>query len=128
MVFYISLLILVIISILYFRRNRTESRQYREFLNVFQNTDITIPTLKFGSSYSWPTFDITFATKEDYQFAERNGLFDDFKNRIKAYYDSKFDPERAVYFTYPGQKHVAKKSYDRFKSLFVQTACTDRCT
>ena len=105
MVFYISLLIFVIIAIVYFRRNRTESRQYRDFLKVFQHTEISIPTLKLGSSYSWPTFSITFANKEDYEFAERNGLFDKFKNRIKSYYDSQFDPDRAVYFTYPGQKH-----------------------
>ncbi|MEO8765263.1 MAG: hypothetical protein ABI416_13285 [Ginsengibacter sp.] len=56
--------------------------------------------LKVSSRYDWPAFKVTFESKGDLDFARRNKLTDDFTNRIKSYYNSDFDANMALYFTY----------------------------
>jgi len=92
----------VMVGLLWLKQKRSQWRLTKEFEKVFKNSPIKLPTLKIGSSYSWPTFDITFSTKEDLEFAESRGLIQQFKNRITIYYDKEFDPDRAIYCTYIG--------------------------
>jgi hypothetical protein len=80
-----------------------KSKQYKDFLEVFQNEHIKLPTLKFGTSYSWATFEIVFSSKEDYEISKQKGLQDLFKTRIKRYYNPEFNPDLSVYYKYIGQ-------------------------
>jgi len=87
-------------------------QQAKDFEDTFKNAKIKSPTLEIGTSYSWATFSITFWTKEDLEFAESNGLVEQFKKRIKGYYDKEFDPDRAVYCTYVGHVPAWKAMVD----------------
>ena len=102
----------VLIGLLWLKERISQWRLTKEFENVFKNTQIKLPTLKIGSSYSWPTFDITFSTKEDLEFAESRGLIQQFKNRIRTYYDKEFDPDRAIYCTYVGNVPAWKAMFN----------------
>ena len=83
------------------------------FNGIFKDSRIQKPTLKLGSSYSWPTFDITFSTREDLEFAEKSGLIEKFKNKIKTRYTKDFDPDRAIYCTYVGHVPAWKNFVDK---------------
>jgi len=100
---YILIFIGTAILIVYVRIRLREFKQKREFRKIFDNKEFESPKLKIGFSHGWETFTVTFSKPEDYDHAEKNGLFDKFKNRIKLFYDSTFDPERAIYFTYEGK-------------------------
>jgi len=78
------------------RRKMVERKQYKQFLDVFENQPIKLPALKFGMIYAWPTFTVTFQDKSDYEFAERNGLFKTFNDRIQKFYDKEFRADSAV--------------------------------
>ena len=84
----------------YFRQKYIQSRQRADFKEIFGDWKSSLPTLDFGSSYGWATFKVTFQNKRDLDFATKNKLTDDFKNRMKSYYGSKFDADIAVYFTH----------------------------
>ena len=101
---YILLALLVVIAILIFRRNQVKSKQYKDFLSVFENPNITMPQLKFGWSYSWPTFNVQFLNKADYEYASQNKLLELFDAKIEAYYNSDFKADMAIYYSYPGKK------------------------
>ena len=84
----------------YLKQKYIQSKQKADFLKIFGDWKSSSPTLKFGSSYSWGTFKVTFQTKNDLDFATKNKLTEDFKNFIKKYYSSKFDADLAVHFTH----------------------------
>lgn len=84
------------------KNKRIKLKQTKDFEEIFRKSEIKLPALKIGTSYSWPTFSITFSTKEDMEFAEQNGLIDQFKKILKTYYDKEFDPSLAIYCTYSG--------------------------
>lgn len=102
LIVYIVFIILVLIGLGWLKHKIRQWSLTRVFKNVFRGSQIRQPTLKIGSSYSWPTFDITFSTKEDLDFAETSGLIEKFKNKIRTRYAKDFDPDRAIYCTYIG--------------------------
>ncbi|WP_419803423.1 hypothetical protein [Mucilaginibacter sp.] len=81
----------------YLKQKYIQSRQNEDFLKIFGDYN-SLPTLEFGSSYSWSTFKVIFQNKTDLDFATKNKLTDDFKNCIKSYYGPKFDVDLAVNF------------------------------
>lgn len=107
-ILYIIVLLALWIGFQWWKNKRTRSRQAQDFEDTFNNAQIKSPTLEIGTSYSWATFFITFSTKEDLEFAESNGLVEQFKKRIKGYYGKEFDPDRAVYCTYVGHVPARK--------------------
>ena len=84
----------------YLRQKYIQSKQKADFLKIFGGWKNSLPTLEFGSIYGWGTFKVTFQNKNDFDFATKNKLTEDFKNCIKKYYSSKFDADIAVYFTH----------------------------
>ena len=110
LILYLALIIAVLIAFRWLTGDRTKSKQTKDFEGIFRSPHINLPTLKFGSSYAWPTFTITFRTKEDCEFALTSGLLEGFKEKLKTYYDKDFDPDRAVFYTYVGDmtpwKHI----------------------
>ena len=106
-IIYILLALAAFVAVQIIRRKRIESKQYKEFLLIFKNQNISLPTLKFGSSYSWPTFTVTFANQVDYEFAEKHKMFDLFDSKIESFYDSDFKADMAIYYKYPGKKITA---------------------
>nr|WP_315132671.1 hypothetical protein [uncultured Flavobacterium sp.] len=101
---YILLALLAVIAFLIFRRNQVKSKQYKDFLSVFENSNITMPELKFGWSYSWPTFTVMFANKADFEYAAENKMCELFNKKIEAFYDAEFDVEMAISYDYQGRK------------------------
>jgi hypothetical protein len=87
-----------------FRKKRLESRQYKEFLSVFENQNITLPVLKFGWTYSWPTFTVMFANQVDFEYATQNKMCEQFNRKIEAFYNSEFEAERAIIYNYMDKK------------------------
>ncbi|WP_400191024.1 hypothetical protein [Hymenobacter sp. B81] len=84
------LLLLILVAILclaytVLRANGISRKQRQDFLNVFSNKPIALPALRFGAAYGWPTFEVTFTTNEDFEFAQRNKLLHAFEARIQAY-------------------------------------------
>lgn len=67
-----------------------------------------MPRLEIGSSYSYPTFTLTFLSKREREAADEAGLNQSFKHEIDMLcrdYGSKsnpFDADKAVWFTYQG--------------------------
>ena len=96
----ISLSILGLILIVSAFKKIRERKQYKQFLDVFQEQPIKLPTLEFGSSYQWPTFTVTFQNKSDYMFAKQNGLFKVYNDRIQKFYARDFQADLAVTYTY----------------------------
>jgi hypothetical protein len=101
---YLFVLLIGYLGFQMFRRKRLESIQYKEFLSVFENQDITLPVLKFGWSYSWPTFTVMFANKADFEYAAENKMCELFNKKIEAFYDAEFDVEMAISYDYKGRK------------------------
>ena len=95
----IFLLLIAVILFVYFKLKYTRKKQKADFLKIFAPLKNSMPTLEFGSSYGWDTFMVTFQNKEDLSFARKNQLTASFKDRIKSYYNSKFDVDLAVTFT-----------------------------
>lgn len=112
LILYVILLFGLLIGFQWWKNKRIKLRQAKDFEDTFKNAKIKSPTLEIGTSYSWATFSITFWTKEDLEFAESNGLVEQFKKRIKGYYDKEFDPDRAVYCTYVGHVPAWKAMVD----------------
>lgn len=102
LVVYIVLIILVLVGLGWLKHKINQWSLMRVFKSVFNDSRIQKSTLRIGSSYSWPTFDITFSTREDLEFAETSGLIKQFKNKIRTRYTKDFDPDRAIYCTYIG--------------------------
>jgi len=99
----LSVIVLIVVALFtytYFKRKYIQARQKAVFKKIFSNRESQLPTLHFGSSYGWPTFEVTFQNKNDLDFAIKNKLTDDFKTCIKSYYSSKFDADAAIYFTH----------------------------
>ena len=85
-------------------KKRLESKQYKEFLLVFEDQNITLPSLKFGWTYSWPTFAVMFASKADFEYAMENKMCELFNRKIEAFYDSEFKADMAISYQYQGQE------------------------
>ena len=100
LILYIVFIILVLAGVGWLKQKISQRRLTKVFMTVFKDAQIKLPTLKIGSSYSWPTFDITFSAKEDLEFAETSGLIRQFKDRIASRYSKDFDSDRAIYCTY----------------------------
>jgi hypothetical protein len=77
-----------------------ERKQYKQFLDVFEGQPINLPTLEFGRIYGWPTFEVTFQNKTDYEFARQNGLFKAYNDRIQNFYNGGFLADLAVTYTH----------------------------
>lgn len=64
------------------------------------------PTLKVSSSYSYPSFEVTFRSKEELAQAARQ--IAEFKGELNVLFrgygsrEGGFDAELATFFTYPG--------------------------
>ena len=86
LIIYIVIIIGVLAGLLWLKQKLNIWILTRDFEKVFKNSQIRLPKLKIGSSYSWPTFRITFSTKEDFEFAKTNGLIDLFKNKMRTKY------------------------------------------
>lgn len=112
LILYIAFIVLVLVGLGWLKQKISRLTLNKEFKSVFKNSQIQIPTLKIGSSYSWPTFDITFSTKEDLELAETSGLINQFKTRIRRRYTKDFDPDRAIYCTYVGHVPSWKAMFD----------------
>lgn len=104
LVVYIVLIIMVLVGFGWLKHKIWEWSLIWVFENVFNDSRIQTPILRITSSYSWPTFDITFLTRKDLEFAETSGLIRTFKNKIRARYPKDFDPDRAICCTYVGHE------------------------
>src|SRR5688572_28400582 len=96
LILYIIFIVLVLVGLGWLKNKITQLTLTKDFKSVFKNAQIELPTLRIGSSYSWPTFDITFSTKEDLEFAESSGLVSQFKNKIRMRYSKDFNPDKAI--------------------------------
>jgi hypothetical protein len=112
LILYIVFIILVLVGVGWLKQKISQRSLTKVFRSVFKDSQIQLPTLKIASSYSWPTFDITFLTKEDLEFAETSGLIKQFKNRIRSRYTKDFDPDRAINCTYVGHVPSWKAMFD----------------
>jgi hypothetical protein len=101
-ILYIISIILILTGVQWMMRDRTQSRLTKDFEEIFTSSHIKLPILKFGSSYGWPEFTVTFWTRGDCEFALNNGLLDTFKKKLRTHYDKKFNPDRALHWTYIG--------------------------
>jgi hypothetical protein len=113
LIVYIVFIILVLVGLGWLKHKINQWNLTNVFNGVFKDSQIQNPTLKIGTSYSWPTFDITFSTREDLEFAEKSGLIEKFKNKIRTRYTKDFDPDRAIYCTYVGHVPPWKTSVDK---------------
>jgi hypothetical protein len=112
LILYIILLFGLWIGFQWLKNKRSKLRQTKDFEDTFKNAQIKSPTLEIGTSYSWPTFAITFSSKEDLEFAESNGLIEQFKKKLRRYYDQDFDPDRALHCTYVGHVPAWKGMFE----------------
>lgn len=98
---------------------REKARLLVVFGAAFRDIDYPEPTLKTGSSYSYPTFTITFATEEDMKAAQADGCLGIFKQSISELYghcgseSNPFDAARAVWATYIGWEADFQESLKR---------------
>jgi hypothetical protein len=81
------------------------------FMEIFRTSTFRQPSFERGSCYGWPTFYVSFSTKEDYDHAERQGHCELFRSRIAALQRPGFDAEIAFDFGYPG-KHYGYMEYE----------------
>jgi hypothetical protein len=115
LVVYIVFIILALAGLGWLKQVLRQANLYRILKRLFKRSHIRPPTMKMGSSYSWPTFHITFSTKEDLELAEVNGLINQFKERLKSRYGGDFDPDMAVYCKYVGQVPEWKEIIDNLR-------------
>jgi len=96
-----------------YRNLLTDLNHKRELKKIFRNRGLKVPRVEIGSHYSWTTFTVTFDNQEEYNLAEKDGLFNEFKSQTKLFFPKPqkiggfvvpFDPDLAVYFTYVGQQ------------------------
>lgn len=100
---YLAAIILVLWGLLILNKRIKLARYQRLTKKVFDGHEIGPPKLKLGSSYQWPTFDLTFKTKSDLAYANNHGLIKQFKEKVKQQFGKNFDPEMAVSAKYEGQ-------------------------
>ena len=82
-------------------RWRIESLKAKKILShVFRGQDLPLPHLLLGTSYSWPTFKITFDSSETFRRAHERGLLTNFEQQLRQLYGTEFDPSRAVTYLY----------------------------
>lgn len=74
------------------------------FLEIFRTSNFRQPTFKRGSCYGWPTFLVVFHTKDDYDEAEKQELFDVFRERVASLQRLGFDAEIGFDFSYRGRR------------------------
>jgi hypothetical protein len=116
--FLYAIIILGILGgLLWLRQKINEWTIKKDFEKIFKKSQVKLPTLKIGTSYSWATFDITFSTKEDLEFAETTGLIRQFKNEIRSRYSKDFDVDRAIYCKYVGQIPVWQSMFKGEKNI-----------
>ncbi|MEQ8245107.1 hypothetical protein [Fulvivirga sp.] len=102
--FYIAVIILVLWGLLFIRW-RIKLASYNLLTRkVFGGHGIKTPALKLGGSYGWTTFDLTFKTKKELDYANNHGLINLFKEKVKKRNGQGFDAELAVSAMYEGQK------------------------
>lgn len=117
LIVYIAFIILVLVGLGWLRHKINQWNLTNIFNGVFKDSQIQKPTLKIGTSYSWPTFDITFATREDLELADKSGLIEKFKSKIRTRYTKDFDPDRAIYCRYIGHVPSWKAFDERINEL-----------
>ena len=98
----IGLVVIVSLVFIYARiRIHITRRKPKKILSyIFKNTQFPVPSIKFGYSYWWPTFELTFDTLNAFESAERNGLLHKFEAEIRNLYGPEFDPTRAISYLY----------------------------
>ncbi len=109
MTLYIILIILFFVIRLlynYWRKKKNDREQLEELLLIFEGNNIALPEIKLGTSYSWQTYSVLFASKNDYDYAEQNKLFELFDKRVESFHDADFKADMAVSYKYPGQKNI----------------------
>ena len=106
-----TLYIIIIISFVilrliynYWRHRKNNKEQYEELLQVFKDKNIVLPDIKLGSSYGWTTYTVTFANKNDYEYAEQIKLFELFDKKAESFHGADFKADMAVSYKYPGKK------------------------
>lgn len=87
------------------KHKRREYLYRNIFLEIFENSEVDLPTLKTGNSYSFPSFTITFKTEEQLKSAEGIGLTKQFEEKIQQIHINiaNFKAERSVFFTWEGR-------------------------
>jgi hypothetical protein len=72
----------------------------KAMVRVFPIEKITVPKLKTGTSYWYPTVEITFRNQQDFDYAKDNKLFEKYLAEIQLIYSGikSFEAERAVTF------------------------------
>ncbi len=98
----LAVIIQVVILVSYFRLKikKERKKQLILFVRIFEGAGFSTPTLKFGSSYGWPTFTVTFASKVDFETARNQNLINRFKNEMASFYGVDFRADIAVTFKY----------------------------
>ncbi len=99
---YIIFIVGVLVGLLWIKQKLNQRTITKDFERIFKDSQIKLPNLRLGTSYSWPTFDITFSTKDEMELAQTTGLIDKFKEKLKPKYSKDFDADRAVYCSFVG--------------------------
>ncbi len=87
---------------LYFRSKRIKRLQNKAFEKAYGNQNFHEPELQITASYGYPAFTLRFRTKNDFEYAEINGLNKVFKEEIQFIHgdEGEFDSDHAVFITY----------------------------
>jgi hypothetical protein len=99
----ISLCLLVMVYVKV--RIQVLSRRPKKIISeIFKDTKIQKPYVKYGYHYAWPTFTVIFDTLDSFECAERLGLLKKIEIEIRNFYapkfGSEFDFSRAISFLY----------------------------
>ena len=106
----LAILIAIIILIIYAQVSKyyLKLKCIKAANDVFSaNNNISIPTIKMGTSYSYPTVEVIFNNNEDLENANLNGTCKSYEEKIQQIFSSikDFDATRAINFTYIGHTY-----------------------
>lgn len=106
---------------------RTKAERQREleaFAEAFRDFDGLLPEFKAESVYGWPSFTLTFDSKNALDLAEAQGRIASFKAEIQKLHGhmvrgEPFDVDRALFATYEGQYNF---NFDHLERQFPDLA------
>ena len=81
-------ILIVIFAIIIFARIRKlklDEKTYQDAFDLIFNNQTIKPTYKYGSSYGWPTFTVTYPSESELIKAEEEGITKSFIKKLKVY-------------------------------------------
>lgn len=101
----LTILSLAVLLFLYFfyssqKYRKQRKKQTKLFHEIFECRQITMPTIKFGFAYAWPTFKITFQNESDLRTAKQLGRCKKFEDEIENMYGPPFESKYAITYVF----------------------------